>query len=292
MRVKPVDFLIAAAVPGLWGMGLVIAKPVVDTFPPILLMALRFTVTAALMVWFVPIPRRVLGSLALIAFVGSALQYGFTFNGLRRLDAGTTALIVQVEVVFLVLIAAVWLGERLSLRKLIGMVVAFAGLLVVYGTPRLQGQEVGIAMVLAGAFLWAVGQVMVRRLGQREAKPLGGMTTIAWVSVFCAPQLFLISFIFEGDPRPALAEAGWVVWAAVLYLGVGMTALAYSCWYHVLGKYEAGRVGPFLLLTPVASVLGGALFLGEPLTFEILLGGAILIAGVAILVVDRSGGED
>ncbi len=289
---KLADFLIAAAVPGLWGMGLVIAKPVVDTFPPILLMTLRFTVTAVLMVWFVPVPRRVLGSLALIAFVGSALQYGFTFNGLRRLDAGTTALIVQVEVVFLVLIAAVWLGERLSLRKLFGMVVAFVGLFVVYGTPRLQGQEVGIAMVLTGAFLWAVGQVMVRRLGQREATPLGGMTTIAWVSVFCAPQLFLISLAFEGDPRPALAEAGWVVWAAVLYLGVGMTALAYSCWYHVLGKYEAGRVGPFLLLTPVASVLGGALFLGEPLTFEILFGGVILIAGVAILVMDKSGSED
>jgi len=286
--VKPIDFLIAAAVPGLWGMGLVIAKPVVDSFPPILLMALRFAVTAGLLVWFVPIPKRLLGSLALIALIGSALQYGFTFNGLRRLDAGTTALIVQAEVVFLVLIAAVWLGERLTWRKTFGMAVAFTGLLIVYGTPRLQGQEVGIAMVLTGGLLWAIGQAMVRRMSQKQTIPLSGMTIIAWVSVFCAPQLLIISLVLEGDPRQALYDAGWLVWGAVLYLGVAMTALAYSCWYHVLSRYEAGRVGPFLLLTPVASVLGGAFFLGEPITLEILIGGTILIAGVGLLVIEKS----
>jgi len=281
--VKFTDALIAAAVPLLWGLGLVVAKPVVETFPPILLMALRFSVAAMLLVWFAPIPRRHLVSLALVALVGSTLQYGLTFNGLKRLDAGTTALIVQAEVVFLVLIAAVWLGERLGFRKIIGMIVAFAGLWIVYGTPRLQGQEVGIAMVLGGGLFWAFGQVMVRRLGD-----LGGVTTVAWVSVLAAPQLILLSLIVEGDPRPALAGADWQLWVSVLYLGVMMTALAYACWYHVLGKYEAGRVGPFLLLTPVASVLGGALFLGEPLTREIVLGGAVLIAGVAVLVIKKS----
>ena len=280
---KITDVMIAAAVPLLWGLGLVVAKPVLETFPPILLMALRFSVAAVLLIWFAPIPRRHLVSLALVALVGSTLQYGLTFNGLKRLDAGTTALIVQAEVVFLVLIAAVWLGERLSIRKVFGMIVAFAGLWIVYGTPRLQGQGIGIAMVLGGGLFWAFGQVMVRRLGD-----LGGVTTVAWVSVLAAPQLILLSLIVEGDPRPALIGAGWQVWLSVLYLGVMMTALAYACWYHVLGKYEAGQVGPFLLLTPVASVLGGAVFLNEPLTREIVLGGMVLIAGIGILVIEKS----
>ena len=179
---KFADALIAASVPLLWGLGLVVAKPVVENFPPILLMALRFSVAAVLLVWFVPVPKRHLTALVLVALVGSTLQYGLTFNGLKRLDAGTTALIVQAEIVFLVLIAAVWLGERLGLRQFIGMVVAFSGLCIVYGTPRLQGQEVGIAMVLVGGLFWAFGQIMVRRLGE-----LGGVTTIAWVSVLAAP---------------------------------------------------------------------------------------------------------
>ena len=280
---KTTDAMIATAVPLLWGLGLVVAKPVVETFPPILLMALRFSVAALLLVWFAPMPKRHLAALALVALVGSTLQYGLTFNGLKRLDAGTTALIVQAEVVFLVIIAAIWLGERLGLRQIIGMVVAFAGLWIVYGTPRLQGQEGGIAMVLGGGLFWAFGQVMVRRLGD-----LGGVTTVAWVSVLAAPQLIVLSLVVEGDPRPALVEADWRVWISVLYLGVMMTALAYACWYHVLGKYQAGQVGPFLLMTPVASVLGGALFLGEPLTREIVLGGAVLIAGVGVLVIEKS----
>lgn len=279
---KPLDIVLALMVPALWGMGLVIAKPVVDGFPPVLLTALRFTLTALLLVWFVPVPRGVLGRLIVAAFFGATLQYGLTFNGLRLLDAGTTALIVQSEVVFLVLLAALVLGERITARKGLGMLVALGGLLVIFGAPRLQGQETGIALVLGGAFMWAIGQVLVRRIGG-----VGGIAMIAWIAVFATPQLWLLTLLLEGDPRPALAAADLSVWAAVVYMGVAMTAMAYACWYHVLGRYEAGTVGPFILLTPVLSVLGGWLFLGEPLTGAILLGGAILIAGVALLVVER-----
>ena len=94
------DVLIALMVPLIWGMGLVIAKPAVDQFPPILLMALRFSVTALLLVWFVPVPKGMRKSLALVALVGSTLQYGLSYNGLKLLDASTTALIVQIETPF------------------------------------------------------------------------------------------------------------------------------------------------------------------------------------------------
>ena len=91
---KPLDILIAVTVPVVWGMGLVIAKPAVDQFPPILLMALRFTVSALALVWFVQVPRTALWKLAVAALIGSTVQYGLTFNGLRLLDASTTGLIV------------------------------------------------------------------------------------------------------------------------------------------------------------------------------------------------------
>lgn len=283
---KPLDMLIAIAVPIAWGMGLVVAKPVVDGFPPLLLMALRFATAALVLAWFVPIPRAHLRGLFWAALVGLALQYGFTFYGLRYLDAGTTALLVQVEVVFLVLIAAVLLREPISLRQAFGMAIAFAGILLITGEPRLAGRELGIAFVMIGAAAWATGQIMIRRVGQRSG-PLSGLTTIAWVAIFATPQLLVISLVVEGDPRPALASADWQVWSAVLYLGLVMTAIGYGCWYHVLGRYRAGQAGPFLLLTPVASVLGGWLFLGEPLSWQILAGGAVVLAGVALLVIER-----
>ena len=279
---KPIDILIAVTVPVVWGLGLVFAKPAVDQFPPILLMALRFTVSALALVWFVRIPRASLKWLFIAALVGSTLQYGLTFNGLKLLDASTTALIVQAEVPFVTLIAAVFFGERMGPKRILGMVVAFAGVYLVTGEPRIQDQGLGIALVLGGAFAWALGQVMVRHLGA-----IGGMTAIAGISVFAAPQLFLASALVERGQVAALVNAGLSVWATVLYLGLVMTALGYTCWYHVLGRYEVNRVAPFLLLVPVVSVLGGALLLGEVLTPTILTGGAIIISGVALLVIER-----
>ncbi len=279
---KKLDVLIALMVPILWGMGLVIAKPAVDQFPPILLMAMRFGLTALLLVWFVPVPKAVLRPLFLVALIGSTLQYGLTFNGLRLLDAGTTALIVQAEVPFLSLIAAVWLGERLGLRKVFGMIVAFSGIYLIAGEPRIEGKFVGIALVLAGGFMWAVGQVMMRRLGE-----LGGITAIAWIAALAAPQLLAASLILETDHLAYVQGADWKVWATVAYLGIVMTAIGYGCWYHVLGRYEVNKVAPFILLTPVTSVLGGALFLGEGITLYILAGGALVIGGVGIIVIER-----
>jgi O-acetylserine/cysteine efflux transporter len=279
---KPLDFLIAIAVPVTWGLGLVFAKPAVDQFPPILLMALRFSVSALVLVWFVPIPRKALKMLCFAALIGSTLQYGLTFNGLRMLDASTTGLLVQAEAPFLTLIGAIFLGERLGLRRIAGMAVAFAGIYLIAGEPRIQGQELGVFLVLGGAFMWACGKVLIRTVG-----PIGGMTAIAGVSAFAAPQLFIASALVEEGHGAALAGAGTLVWGTVLYLGLVMTALGYSCWYHVLGRYEVSRVAPFLLLTPVTSVLGGAALLGEALTPTILAGGAVVIAGVALLVIER-----
>jgi len=76
---KSLDIVAAVAVPIIWGMGIVVAKPAVDQFPPILLMAMRFSVSALILVWFVPIPRGVLKQLfwvALVAFLGIYIVLG------------------------------------------------------------------------------------------------------------------------------------------------------------------------------------------------------------------------
>ncbi len=139
-----------------------------------------------------------------------------------------------------------------------------------------------MGLVLAGAFMWAVGQVMMRRLGE-----IGGVTAIAWVSVMAAPQLLAASLLLEEGHVAHIQEAGLQVWGAVIYLGLIMTAIGYACWYHILGRYEVNKAGPFILLTPVTSVIGGALFLGEEITVYILAGGALVMLGVAAIVFDR-----
>jgi len=270
------------SVPLIWGMGFTFAKPVVSEFPPILLMALRFTVTAMVLVWFVPIPRRHLRDLFFIALVSAAIQYGLTFYGLRLLDASTAILVVQLEVPFATLLAILFLGERFSARKGLGMLVAFAGVVMIAGEPRLDSNHLGILLVVGGAFTWAVGQVMVRRLGE-----IGGFTMIAWVAVFAAPQLFVASLLIEDDQLSHIRQADWMVWTTIVYLGLVMTAFGYALWYRLLGLYPVNQVAPFLLLLPVFTIAASVILLGETLTPWLIAGGVVVIAGVAIIMIER-----
>jgi len=211
-----------------------------------------------------------------------------SYNGLKLLDASTTALIVQIETPFLLLISAVWLGDRLTIRQMVGLIVAFVGIYILTGAPNLVGKWVGIGLTISGAFMWALGQALMRRLTQSQPNRLSGMGTIAWVSVFAAPQLFVASLLIEDQHWYHISHAGVAVWGAVAYLGIVMTALGYTCWYHVLGRYPASQAGPYLLLLPVFSIFGGWLFLGEPINQTMLLGGAVIVFGVALLTLKRS----
>lgn len=282
MQLGRSDFLMGIGVALVWGMGIVVAKSAITHFPPILLMSFRFLVTASVLIWFVKPPKGFYSSLFWISIVSAAIQYSLTFTGLRSLDASVAALVVQLEVPFLIILGVALLGERASLRKWIGVVIAFLGVMLIAGEPKLDGKWGPLLLVMGGAFAWAVGQIMVRRL-----KDVSGLTITAWVAVFASPQLAVMTLIFETGQTEAIANAGWNVWAAVLYLGLVMTAIGYFMWYTLVTRHPVNKVAPFLLLLPVFSVIGGVSFLQERLTWQIAAGGCIIILGVALILLER-----
>ena len=279
---KPVDVLLAISVAILWGMGFIVAKAGMSHFSPILLMALRFSLTALCLIWFFRPPPGLVKQLFWVSLVSAALQYSLTFNGLRGIDASTAALLVQLEVPFGLLLAWMVFGDRISPRQALGIVIAFGGALLIIGEPRLSGDLVYAFLVIGGAFTWAVGQIMIKKLGN-----LGGFRLISGVSLFAAPQLFVASFLFEQNQLAQVQTASFAAWGAVVYLGLIMTALAYGIWYRLLGHYSVNQVMPFLLLLPVTSVFGGIFFLGETLTIKIASGGCLAIVGVAMITIQR-----
>jgi len=281
-QLSPVDILLGLSVALLWGMGIVFAKAAIEHFPPILLMTGRFIVTALVLVWFVRPPWGQMWAVFFIATVSAAIQYSLTFTGLKGLDASVTALVVQLEVPFLVIIGVVALGEVAGPRKWIGIAMAFVGVALISGEPKVASAWISVLLVIGGAFTWAIGQGMTRVL-----RDVSGLTVTAWVAVFAVPQLLVMSLIFEDGHLAAIRTAGPVVWAAVLYLGVIMTALGYGIWYTLVRKHPISLIAPFLLMLPVFAVLGGVVFLGEALGTLSLIGGAIVIAGVAFILVEK-----
>jgi O-acetylserine/cysteine efflux transporter len=280
---KPVDILIAISVAIIWGMGFVIAKAGMAHFSPILLMALRFSLTAACLLCFFRPPPGILKQLFWISLISAALQYSLTFNGVRGIDASTAALLVQLEVPFGLIMAWLVFGERIRPLQALGILISFGGAVLIVGEPRLAGDLIYAFMVIGGAFTWAVGQIMIKKLGN-----IGGFRLLSGVALFAAPQLFITSWLFEQDQLEQITTASISAWAAVIYLGLVMTALGYGLWYRLLGHYSVNQVMPFLLLLPVTSVFGGIFFLDESLTIKIALGGCLTIVGVAMITIQRS----
>lgn len=262
----------------IWGMGFVVAKGGMAHFPPILLMALRFSITALALVWFVGPVGANLRYLLLISVIGAALQYALTFSGVNGLGAGLAALVVQLEVPFLVILGALLLGEKPTARSWLGILIAFAGVGIIASQERFSGSLPALLLVMGGALTWAFGQVLVRRISG-----MSGLSVTAWTAILAAPQLFVLSAVFETGQIAALRSAGPGAWAAAIYLGLVMTALGYFLWNSLLLRRQVGQVAPFLLLLPVFSVIGGAVFLGEGITLSRLAGGAVVLCGVALI---------
>ena len=276
--------LIALLVPLTWGFGFALAKAGLDHFSPLLLMGMRFLIAAAVLVWFVPIPRGYLKQICSISFIAATLQYGLTFSGLARMDATPAVLLVQAEVIFGVIIAALLLGEKPSLKQIVGITISCLGILTIVGAPSLDGQIFGVMLILGGTLAFALGQVLIRRL----KGALTGFQLTAWMGVIAGPQMILAAMLFEGDLILQISTAPLAAWGTVLYLGLIMTIIGYSAWYFILAGYPVPMVMPVLLLLPVATILGAVSFLGERPDMIVLFGGAIVISGVGAVIIDPS----
>lgn len=279
MNLRLMDMALGLGVALVWGLGLVFAKAAISHFPPILLMAFRFTVTAAVLVWFIKPAKNQIRTLFLISFISATLQYSLTFSGLAGLDASATALIIQLEIPFLVIIGAIFLNETPGWRRWVGILIAFFGVYQITGEPRIGNAVGSVMMVVGGGLTWAIGQAMVRQL-----KDITGLTVAAWVAVLACPQLFVMSAVFETGQIAALQSAGWVVWSAVAYLGIIMTALGYYMWYTLIRRTPVSEAAPYLLTLPLFSILGGSFFLGETISEQTLIGGGIIVFGVSLIV--------
>ena len=278
------DILIAISVPILLGFGFVIAKPAMEYFPPYLLMGMRFTIPALILVWWFPIPKGLFLDLFKVSFIGNTLQYGLTYNGLNIIDASSAVLLVQLEVPFGILIAFFLLKEIPSIKNIIGLVIAFFGVFILTGAPNLEGKYFGVLLTLSGAFTWSLGAVMAKPL----SKKIGAFALMTWLCVFSGPLLILISTVVNGNPIQYILSANFYSWLTVIYLGFFMQPIAYGAWYYVLSKYPVNKVMPVLLLLPMTGFITAIFLLGEEPPKQVFLGGVIIVFGVGMILFGKS----
>jgi O-acetylserine/cysteine efflux transporter len=277
---KPVDLLLAVAVMLIWGINFVAAKMGLAELPAILLMSIRFAAVAVILLPFARLPRGRLRGIVILSMLLGCAHFSFMFTGLRDLDAATAAVLTQTQVPFAALIAAAVFRERLGWWRAAGMALAFAGVAIMVGGPRLTTSLWPMALVIIAAFLWAAANIQIKRLG-----PINGFSLNAYMALFAAPQLLTVSLFVESGQREALASANWpVVIFSVLFMAVLVQILTYAVWYRLLRLYPVNQIMPLTLLVPVFGVLSGVVFLNETLVWREILGSFVTLLGVAIIV--------
>tara|TARA_B000000437_G_scaffold78860_1_gene57300 strand:+ start:1530 stop:2402 length:873 start_codon:yes stop_codon:yes gene_type:complete len=287
MNIK--DTLIASLVPIFLGFGFVIAKPAFESFPPILLMGIRFTFAASILVWWFPIPRGYLKKIFIASFIANTLQYSITYTGLNYIEASSAVLLVQMEVPFGVIFAYFMLKEKPTLRALIGISIAFIGVYILTGSPNLDGKFFGIALTILGSAIWALGQVIVKPLS-KEINPLA---LVAWLALFSGPILISLSAIIDGNTINYLTKASFDHWLIAIYIGFFMQPITYGCFYYVLKNNPLYKVLPIVTMgIPPTGLLAAIFLLGEKPTAELFIGGAIIIFGVIMIIFTKSKNEE
>jgi drug/metabolite transporter (DMT)-like permease len=198
----------------------------------------------------------------------------------QRIDAGTTAMLVNVGPVLIALFAGLLLGEGFPRWLVIGALIAFAGAAVVGAAttgptgPDAGSDVLGVVLALVAAATYAVGVLAQKPVLRR----LPGLQ-VTWLActigaLACLP--FTPALLDDLAAAPAAATA-WLV-----YLGAAPTALAFSTWAYALSRMDAGRLGVTTYLVPPITVAVSALLLGEVPSTWAVVGGAVCLVGVAL----------
>lgn len=268
----------------LWGANFAVAKFGLDSFSPIFFVALRFSLVALLLVFVVGLPKpAMLKRLLPLSITMGVMHFTLMFLGMAELDAATSSIAIQLQTPFAAIMAAFFLGETLGWRRIVGMITAFAGVMLIAGEPRFSDDPWPLLAVVGAAFAWALGNIQVKALGDE----IDAVTLNGWIAVLAAPQLLLASWLIEGPQWQNIPDATWISWAALLFQAVVIAIFTYWIWYNMMRRYPVNLVIPFTLLLPMIGVAAGALLRDEIVTWQMIVGGLATVAGVGIIVLRR-----
>lgn len=281
MTVAMVATLVAVAV--IWGLNFAVIKTGIRLVPPIAFVALRFAAVGLCLLPWLRWPGRRMADLVALSVVLGVVHFSLMFTGMKALDVATASIAIQLQVPFAAILAAFFFGEKLRWRRITGMAIAFAGVVMIAGEPRLAGNLPSLFMVVGAACTWAAANIQIKRIGDEvDVLALNG-----WVSLLAAPQLMALSWAVEDGQLAAIAAADWRLWAGLAFQVLLVTIFGYAVWYRMMRQFSVNQVMPFTLLVPVFGVLSGVVVFDERLTPLMIAGGLCTIVGVAIIIIRR-----
>lgn len=280
------EFLVLLGVCTLWGLHFTVMRGAIGEagIPPLFYAATRMSLVALLML---PFLRWHAGQMRWVVVAGlgfGAFNYLFMFPALGMTTASAASVAIELYMPITVVLGVVLLGERVRGWSVLGVVLAFAGVVVIALSDPGEAAgplfAAGIGLMVLAACSEAAGALAVKRL-----PGLTPFQLVAWAGVMGSLVLWPASLLLETGQLDTLSEERRIPYlAALLYSAVLVSVVAHGSYYWLLGRLPLSVVTPVGLLTTVIGVAGGLLILGEPLTPALALGVLVTLSGVGIVI--------
>lgn len=284
--------LLALLVVVIWGANFVVIDAGQADVPPLLFLALRFLVVCVPAVFFLKPPGIGWRQLLLVGGFLSLGQFTLLYPALALgMPPGLASLLLQTQVMFSLAVAALALRERPTRRQVLGVALGMVGLAIVITAHTQAAPLLPLIVTLGSALSWAIGNVLARR-----AQASSGLSLVVWSGLVVPLPAVALSLVVDSPPVvwEALTSLSWVAIGSTVYTAVFASLIGYGIWNSLLARYPTSAVVPFTLLVPVVGILAAWLVQGEVPAVAELVGGAVMLAGLAAAVLQprrRTGRE-
>lgn len=295
----PIHIALAVLVAFIWGVNFTFIAWALESFPPLMLTALRFFFTAMPLVLFLKPPKFNL-TLFIYAIGTFVIQYAFVFTAMHLgASAGLTALLLQVQIFITVLLAYVILGESVGRMQIIGMVIGVLGLGVIAFNLGGDMPLVGFICILIAAIGWSFGNIASKQASTQKissmsgalsannnnkASALSALSLVVWGGLIACIVLTLSSLLFENEAwtLATFTQASFKSWLSLGFIVYISTLIGFGLWAHLLSQNIASKVVPFALLVTIFGMATSVLFTGEIVTWWKMLAMVLILSGLIL----------
>ena len=265
----------------LWGLNFVALKIAVLSLPPIFLAGFRFLLISIPWIFFVEKPKVSKRQFITLPITLGVLQYSLLYYGMSTgLSAGLSAVILQTQSFFTVIMSTILIKEKPRLNEILGLLIGALGVIILLINNNGDFKIEAVLIILAAAISWGIANIQLKNLGN-----VNMVSFLIWISPFAAIVLFIISFILEYDLvlNIDFSNVEIKVFLSIFYTAYLSTVIGFTMWQYLLNKYKSVQITPYGLLVPVTGSIFGYIILSEVLEIYQIIAGIVIIIGLMVI---------
>lgn len=270
-----------------WGASFIATKYLLDELTPETIISMRLILAITLLLVIALIQKRDFKINAknhkyiLLLAVIAVFHLWIQVTGMKYTTASNTGWIIGTAPIFMALLGLIFFKEKLNSIKVIGIIIATTGLLLLVGKGNPANIDLiknkGDLLILSSAFTWGIYSMVNKKISLTYSPVM----TIFYLFVMMA--IIIIPFTANSSSLNSIKNLSNIGWIAILFLGLFCSGVAYVIWAYALREMESAKVGAYLYFEPFVTIITAWIFLNEEITLFMILSGLIITAGVFLV---------